>query len=115
MASKCFPRRSPRIVLVAGGVLAVVNFAAAQDQKIQISGASYGYAGERKDVKDDVAKLCDGKPSCKFTVVNDAFTSKPPVDPSPGNDKGLMVFWSCGDAKHKTQFAEGRNAIVDCQ
>jgi hypothetical protein len=88
--------------------------ARADQALIQITGASYGYAIERKDVKDDVVKFCDGKPSCKFMVKNETFVSKTPADPSPGNDKGLMVFWKCGDAAHKTQFAEGRNAVVDC-
>ena len=87
----------------------------AQAVSIQTDRASYGYGGERKDVKDDVAKLCDGKPSCTFMVKNETFTlSKGPADPSPGNDKGLMVFWKCGDTAHKVQFAEGRNATVDC-
>jgi hypothetical protein len=77
--------------------------------------ASYGYAMERKNVKDDVAKLCDGKPSCKFIVKNETFTvSTGAPDPSPGNDKGLMVSWKCGDVAHKVQFAEGRPASLDC-
>ncbi len=82
---------------------------------LQINVASYGYAMERKDVKEDVAKLCDGKASCKFMVKNETFSaSKGPADPSPGNDKGVMVFWNCGTTAHKQQFAEGRNATVDC-
>jgi hypothetical protein len=97
------------LCLAAGGA------ARAEQVQIKITGASYGYAAERKDVKDDVIKYCDGKPSCTFMVKNDNFPSKMPVDPSPGNDKGLMVFWKCGDQTHKTQFAEGRNAVVDCQ
>ena len=49
--------------------------------------ASYGYAMERKNVKDDIVKLCDGKPACTFSVKNDTFTvSTGPADPSPGND-----------------------------
>jgi hypothetical protein len=77
--------------------------------------ASYGYATERKNVKDDVVKLCDGKPACTFTVKNETFTaSAGAADPSPGNDKGLMVSWKCGDVAHKVQFAEGRPASLDC-
>jgi len=79
---------------------------------LQINVASYGYAMDRKDVKADVAKLCDGKASCKFAVKNDTFAGG--VDPSPGNDKGVMVFWSCGTTAHKQQFAEGKTATVDC-
>ena len=85
------------------------------EDTLQIKGASYGYAMERKDVKADVLKLCDGKATCKFTVKNETFTaSQGPADPSPGNDKGVMVFWSCGTTAHKQQFAEGRTATVDC-
>jgi hypothetical protein len=85
------------------------------EETLQIKGASYGYAMERKDVKADIVKLCDGKPTCKFLVKNETFsTSQGPADPSPGNDKGVMVFWSCGTTAHKQQFAEGRNATVDC-
>jgi hypothetical protein len=92
-----------------------VATAVAAESQIQVTAASWGYAGERKDVKDDVAKYCDGKSSCTFMVKNETFPAKQPLDPSPGNDKGLMVFWKCGDVAHKTQFAEGRNAVVDCQ
>jgi len=79
-------------------------------EALEIKGASYGYAMERKDVKDSVVKLCDGKASCKFAVKNDTFGA----DPSPGNDKGVMVFWNCGATAHKQQFAEGKTATVDC-
>ena len=84
------------------------------EDMLKIDKASYGYAGERKDVSDDVVKLCDGKATCKFQVKNETFTSKEPADPSPGNDKGVMVFWKCGTTAHKQQFAEGRAATVDC-
>ena len=83
---------------------------------IQTVFASYGYGADRKDVKDDVVKACDGKPSCKIMVKNGSFTvSKGPADPSPGNDKGLMVAWKCGDVAHKLQFAEGKKAVIDCK
>lgn len=82
---------------------------------LEIKGASYGYAMDRKDVKADVVKLCDGKATCKFPVRNETFTaSQGPADPSPGNDKGVMVFWNCGTTAHKQQFAEGKTATVDC-
>jgi hypothetical protein len=88
---------------------------AADSPAIHTVFASYGYAMERKDVKDDVVKFCDGKPSCSFTVKNETFTqSKGAPDPSPGNDKGLLVAWKCGTTDHKEQFAEGRTARVDC-
>jgi hypothetical protein len=88
--------------------------ALAAEPAIQTVFASYGYAGERKDAKDDVAKVCDGKPSCSFMVKDESFPTKQPLDPSPGNDKGLMVRWTCGDAAYQTQFAEGKKATVDC-
>jgi membrane-bound inhibitor of C-type lysozyme len=105
-------------VFVAGLAVAValpaMRTAHAQDM-LKIDKASYGYAGERKDVSDDVVKLCDGKATCKFPVKNETFAiSKGPADPSPGNDKGVMVFWKCGTTAHKQQFAEGRAATVDC-
>jgi hypothetical protein len=87
----------------------------AESGTIQTVFASYGYAMERKDVKDDVVKFCDGKPSCSFMVKNETFTvSKGSAVPSPGNDTGLMVAWKCGTTDHKEQFAEGRNAKIDC-
>jgi hypothetical protein len=97
------------VILSTGGALH------AQQASIQTVFASYGYGADRKDAKDDVAKLCDGKPSCSFMVKNESFPTKQPIDPSPGNDKGLMVGWKCGDVAHKVQFAEGRNATVDCK
>ena len=95
-------------------VLAWTGPVKAADATIQIAFASYGYAGERKDAKDDVAKLCEGKPSCQVVVKNESFPTKQPLDPSPGNDKGLMVKWSCGDLSYQTQFAENRTAKIDC-
>jgi hypothetical protein len=83
---------------------------------IQTVFASYGYGADRKDVKEDIVKGCDGKPACKIMVKNESFTvSKGPADPSPGNDKGLMVAWKCGDVSHKVQFAEGKKAVIDCK
>jgi len=106
-------------VFVAGLAVAVVLPAIrtlhAEPASIQTVFASYGYGADRKDVKDDIVKFCDGKPSCKFMVKNETFTvSKGVADPSPGNDKGLMVAWKCGDVAHKVQFAEGRDANIDC-
>jgi len=103
----------------AVGLAVVVSLPATRalhaEETLKINVASYGYAMERKDVKDDVAKLCDGKATCKFAVKNETFTaSKGAADPSPGNDKGVMVFWNCGTTAHKQQFAEGRTATVDC-
>ncbi len=100
---------------VAGLSLVAAGAALAEDAQIHTVFASYGYAGERKDVKEDVVKYCDGKPSCEFKVSNGSFPAKPPADPSPGNDKGLIVAWKCGAVDHKTQFAEGRDATIDCK
>ncbi len=98
--------------LAAAMSMTVVADARAAGEKIQLQGASYGYAMNRKDVKEAVTKLCDGKTSCTFKVTNETLGT---ADPSPGDDKGLMVFWKCGDAVEKTQFAEGRNATVACK
>lgn len=101
--------------LVIAASLPATRVLHAEGAAIQTVFASYGYAMERKDVKDDVVKFCDGKPSCSFMVKNETFTaSKGAADPSPGNDKGLMIAWKCGTTDHKEQFAEGKTAKVDC-
>ncbi len=98
-------------VLALSSVFCITSPLRAADNTIQTVVASYGYGAERADVKDFVAQSCDGKPSCKFLVKTENL-GKP--DPSPGNDKGLVIAWKCGDASHKEQFAEGRNASLDC-
>ena len=60
---------------------------------IQIDTASWGYAGMRKNVKDDVGKICNGKPTCTFMVKNETFPTGEPADPSPSNAKGLIMIW----------------------
>jgi len=108
-------RRLLKSVTAVGLVVATMPLGAlhAQQASIQIGVASWGYGATRKNVKDDVAKLCDGKPSCTFMVKNETFSGEP-ADPSPGDDKGLLVMWKCGDAPHKYEFAEGKKATVDC-
>jgi hypothetical protein len=81
---------------------------------IQIETASWGYAGQRKDVKSDVAKLCDGKATCTFAVKNETFTLSAPADPAPGSAKGLILVWKCADASKKDQFPENKPAVVAC-
>ncbi len=81
---------------------------------IQIDTASWGYAGMRKNVKDDVGKLCNGKASCTFIVKNETFPSGEPPDPAPGSAKGLIMIWKCGEASHKDQFPENKAALVAC-
>ena len=103
-------------LLALGAAVATTSgVAVADDAKIQITGASYGYAMNRKDVKDDVIKMCQDKPSCSFKVTNENLAIHQPLDPSPGDDKGLMIFWKCGDTAKKYQFAEGKSATVDCK
>jgi hypothetical protein len=83
---------------------------------INVSVASWGYGAERVNVAEDVSKLCQGKPSCAFTVNNEVFGDNP--DPSPGNSKGLIVAWKCVsgniETEHKYQFAEGKTAKLGC-
>ncbi len=76
-----------------------------------ITTASYGYAGERANVKDAVLKLCAGQSSCKFTVKPETFGV---ADPSPGNDKGLIVGWKCGETVHRDQFPGDKRAELKC-
>jgi hypothetical protein len=81
---------------------------------LEITQASWGYAGERKNVKEDVAKICDGKPSCKFTVANETFTTAEPKDPSPGNAKGLLLRWKCGESEGRDQIPHDKTAELKC-
>ena len=81
---------------------------------MQITVGSWGYAADRKDVKADIAKMCDGKASCTFMVKNESLGLTDQTDPSPGNRKGLMIYWKCGETLHKDQFPEGKNAVVKC-
>jgi hypothetical protein len=99
--------------VVSVGFSAAVLFAgqAFAADTIQIQFGSYGYAMERKTVTDDIKKMCDGKPACEVPVKNDALGG----DPSPGNDKGLMIGWKCGATDHKEQFAEGKVAKLGCE
>jgi hypothetical protein len=103
--------------LIAGLVLAsIASSAWAQSATtIQIETASWGYAGQRKDVKADVAKLCDSKATCTFAVKNETFTMSEPADPAPGNAKGLIMVWKCADASKKDQFPENKPAVVACK
>ncbi len=112
-------RAAKLIVVATGAALAIptagAGVARADDAKIQTMFASYGYAMNRKDVKDDVAKYCDGKSSCSFKVTDENLASHQPLDPSPGDDKGLMIGWKCGDKTGKEQFAEGKDAKISCK
>jgi len=101
--------------IAASASMATAGVARADEAKIQTVFASYGYATNRKDVKDDVVKFCEGKTSCSFKVTNENLAIHQPLDPSPGDDKGLMVSWKCGDAVRKVQFAEGKDAKIDCK
>jgi len=78
---------------------------------IQIQFASYGYGADRSKPTDQIKKLCEGKSACEVAVNNDALGG----DPSPGNDKGLMIGWKCGATDHKEQFPEGKVAKLSCQ
>lgn len=107
-----------RTVLFAA-VAAAASFyfphgAFAEGPKVEINVGSWGYGGDRKDVKAELQKLCDGKESCTFVVKNESFGLTTQTDPSPGNHKGLMIFWKCGDAVKKDQFPEGKDAVVAC-
>ncbi|HLG87113.1 MAG TPA: hypothetical protein VKZ79_07940 [Alphaproteobacteria bacterium] len=112
--------RAAKLVVVAMGAalaipMATAGVARADDAKIQTTFASYGYAMNRKDVKDDVAKYCDGKTSCSFKVTDQNLAMHQPLDPSPGDDKGLMIGWKCGDKVGKEQFAEGKDVNISCK
>ncbi len=99
---------------VAGSFCLPQNAFAEGGAKVEINVGSWGYAADRKDVKAELQKLCDGKDSCTFMVKNESLGLNDQTDPSPGNRKGLMIFWKCGEAVKKDQFPEGKNAIVKC-
>jgi len=109
--------KSAAAAACAMALLATVAGCAAggPDTKIQVTRASFGYAQGRKDVKDDVAKLCNDKSSCKFAVKVETFPSHPPADPSPGDDKSVLYGWKCGDvSEHSYETAEGKTANLSC-
>ena len=102
--------------IVCIAALALMASATAQAADVvQIETASWGYAGMRNDVKADIGKLCDGKPSCTFMVKNETFTMSEPADPAPGEPKGLIMVWKCGEGSKKDQFPENKNAVVACR
>jgi len=96
------------VLLLAAGCMAESR------PPVEVTRASWGYAGSRKDVRDDLAELCRGRSSCSFVVNNQLFALHPPSDPSPGDDKGLIVTWKCGGTLRKYEFAENRKAILAC-
>ena len=96
-------------------IFALSASARADDAIIHITRASYGYAGDRKDVTEDVTRYCEGKLSCKFLVKNESFALHPPIDPSVDNPKGVITAWKCGETEHKYQFVEGHEASIDCK
>ena len=102
-----------RMLLIAAVTL--IPAVASAQATLSITQASWGYAGERKNVKDDVAKLCDGKASCKFMVANETFTAAEPNDPSPGNPKGLIIRWKCGETDGRDQFPQNKDAELKCK
>jgi hypothetical protein len=102
------------IVILTAFALATPAFAQ-PTPSLQIETASWGYAGQRKDVKADVGKLCDGKSTCSFMVKNETFTMSAPADPAPGEPKGLIMVWKCADATKKDQFPENKTALVACR
>ncbi len=102
-----------QLLLIAAVTL--IPTAASAQATLSITQASWGYAGERKNVKDDVAKLCDGKTSCKFKVANETFTAAEPKDPSPENPKGLIIRWKCGETDARDQFPQNKDAELKCK
>lgn len=103
-----------KIALAMTALLLGTATAHAADATPEITQASWGYAGERKDVMDDVVKLCANKHTCMFEAINDTFTLTAPHDPSPGNAKGLLVRWKCGEKVRRNQFAEGKAVTLTC-
>lgn len=103
-----------KTALVATVLILSASAARATDTVPEITQASWGYAGERKDVMDDVVKLCADKRTCMFEAANETFTLTEPRDPSPGNAKGLLVRWKCGEKTRRNQFAEGKPVTVSC-
>jgi hypothetical protein len=97
------------------GVVAMWAPAHAQESTLTVTSGSWGYGPARKIVKDDLAKLCDGKSLCRFMAANETFSGAEPKDPSPGNDKGLIVQWRCGERTYRDQFPEGKFAELACK
>jgi hypothetical protein len=103
---------------VAIGVTAAFSLpqaAHAQGAGMEITVGSWGYGSDRKDVKADIGKRCNGKSTCAFMVKNENLGLTDATDPSPGNDKGLMVFWKCGETVNKDQFPQNKEAVLKCK
>lgn len=106
-------RHSLSLLAVMHGLMAAPAIAQTA-ASIQIETASWGYAGMRKNVKDDVGKLCNDKSTCTFIVKNETFPTSEPADPAPGSAKGLIMVWKCADVTKKDQFPENKPAVVSC-
>lgn len=113
-STRHFPLHVAAVATVATALFFSHTASAEDATTMQITVGSWGYAADRKDVKADIAKMCDGKASCTFMVKNESLGLTDQTDPSPGNRKGLMIYWKCGEALHKDQFPEGKNAVVKC-
>jgi hypothetical protein len=104
---------------VAAAAVAVSSFsfthAARAETTMEIQVGSWGYGADRKDVKETIGKLCNGKSSCTFMVKNETLGLTAATDPSPGNDKGLMVFWKCGETVNKDAFPQNKDAVLKCK
>ena len=100
------------IVTVTSLALAAPSWAA-EVGITEITAASYGYAGERAKIPEIVMKLCGGKTSCRFMVTPETFGVP---DPSPGNDKGLIIGWKCAGSGtvHRDQLPGGKSAELKC-
>ncbi len=97
------------IVTVTSLALTAPSWAA--DAGMEVTRGSYGYAGDRAMVTEQLQKLCGGKTSCKFTVAPETFGVP---DPSPGNAKGLIVSWKCGATEKKDALVSGKPAELKC-
>ena len=84
-------------VMASAAWIAPVARAADAPTRFRWCSPAMAMAQNRKDVKEDVVKLCEGKVSCKFKVANKTFSAKEPADPSPGDDKGVMIAHGWGE------------------
>ncbi len=99
--------------LVLPLLLSPLHARAAESNVLQIGTSSWGYGADRKDVKQDVVNLCEGKSSCSLKVGKDRFKGEP-KDPSPGNSKALIVSWKCGGKNFMDQVPDGKIAELKC-
>jgi hypothetical protein len=95
---------------LALSALAMSNPAMSQGRGIHIFESNYGVRGREMQVTAVVAARCEGRYRCGFPVRNDFFGG----DPAGGIVKRVVVHWTCGAARNRSDFPENTEARLSC-